>query len=129
LEQAGLDAAVTAAGAIARFRSLLVAKDGRLVLERYFGGTSSPTLFDVRSVTKSVVSLLTGIAIERGHLPGLDTPIGSYLTDEVDLDDLDRTITIRHLLSMTSGIDWDETSGPSYVGVSWWGAGEWGLRN
>ncbi len=114
LEQAGLDAAVTAAGAIPQFRSLLVAKDGRLVLERYFGGTSSSTLFDVRSVTKSVVSLLTGIAIERGDLPGLDTPIGPYLTEDFDLDDIDRTITIRHLLSMTSGIDWDETSGPSY---------------
>ena len=56
------------ASAIPRFRSLLVARHGRLVAEYYFGGGDSTTLFDVRSVTKSVVCALTGIA--TGHLFG-----------------------------------------------------------
>jgi CubicO group peptidase (beta-lactamase class C family) len=51
------------ASAIPRFRSLLVARHGRLVAEYYFGGGDSTTLFDVRSVTKSVVCALTGIAL------------------------------------------------------------------
>src|SRR5438309_11973260 len=66
----GLLGAAGDASGIPRFRSLLVARHGRLVAEYYFGGTDSTTLFDVRSVTKSVVCALTGIALRDGVLPG-----------------------------------------------------------
>jgi CubicO group peptidase (beta-lactamase class C family) len=83
-EQAGIDPAalaqaVSAAAAASRCRSLLVARHGRLVLEQYFGGADSATRFDVRSVTKSVVSALVGIAIAQGKLPGISGTVGSYL--------------------------------------------------
>jgi hypothetical protein len=54
MEAGSLAGAVERAAAIPRFRSLLVARHGRLVLERYFGGTQEGDLLDVRSVTKSV---------------------------------------------------------------------------
>src|SRR5437773_9838312 len=72
-----LGAAGDASG-IPRFKSLLVARHGRLVAEYYFGGSDSTTLFDVRSVTKSVVCALTGIALRDGILPGTAAPIAPY---------------------------------------------------
>ncbi len=99
---------------IPRFRSLLVARHGRLVAEQYFGGTDSTTLFDVRSVTKSVVGALTGIALHDGVLPATAAPIALYLAREDTLDAVDSAVTVRHLLTMTSGYAWDETAGPDY---------------
>jgi CubicO group peptidase (beta-lactamase class C family) len=110
----GLLAAERDAAAIPRFRSLLVARHGRLVAEHYFGGTDSTTLFDVRSVTKSVVSALTGIALRDGVLPGTSTSIAPYLSPSDTLDAADSAVTVRHLLTMTSGYLWDETTGPDY---------------
>ena len=100
-----------------RMRSLLVVRNGRLVVEEYFGGARANTLHDVRSVTKSVVSALTGIALERGDIGGLDDPVADYLGSLVpDLDPDKGSITIRQLLTMTSGLEWDETGGfGSYV--------------
>ena len=100
-----------------RMRSLLVARNGRLVVEEYFGGARANTLHDVRSVTKSVVSALTGIALERGDIRSLDDPVSDYLGSLVpDLDPDKGAITIRHLLTMTSGLEWDETGGfGSYI--------------
>lgn len=95
-----------------RMRSLLVVKDGRLVVEEYFGVGDPDGLHDVRSVTKSVVSALTGIALARGDIHSLDDPAADYLGPLVpDLDPEKRAITIRHLLTMTSGLEWDESGG------------------
>lgn len=94
-----------------RLRSLLVVKDGRLVVEEYFNG-SQGDLHDVRSVTKSVVSTLTGLVIERGDIGGADDTIGNYLDSLVaDLPPEKAAITIGHLLTMTSGLEWDESGG------------------
>src|SRR2546425_9667876 len=102
-------AAAGDASGIPRFRSLLVARHGRLVAERYFGGTDSTTLFDVRSVTKSVVGALTGIALRDGVLSATAAPIAPYLAPADTLDSVDSAVTVRHLLTMTSGYAWDET--------------------
>jgi len=64
-----------------------VARHGRLVAEYYFGGTDSTTLFDVRrSVTKSVVCALTGIALRDGVLRGTATFDRAYLAAVDTLD-------------------------------------------
>ena len=107
-------AAESAAARVSRVRSLLVARHGRLVLERYFGGADSTTLFDVRSVTKSVVSALTGIALSRGLLPSLNATVGAYVGPPATLDHGDSAVTIANLLTMTSGYQWNETGGNDY---------------
>ena len=117
--EAGIDAtalarAVSQATAASRCRSLLVARHGTLVLEQYFGGVDSTTRFDVRSVTKSVVSSLVGIAIAQGKLPGVSTTVGAYLGPPDTLDAGDRAVTVAQLLTMTSGYSWNETSGGDY---------------
>ena len=109
-----LGVAASSAAAIPRFRSLLVARRGRLVLEQYFGGADSSTVFDVRSVTKSVVSALTGLALAAGKLPSLDAAVGRYIGAPDTLDAADSAVTVRDLLTMTSGYQWDELSGDDY---------------
>jgi CubicO group peptidase (beta-lactamase class C family) len=101
---------------------VVVIRHGMVVYERYFTGEDlrewSPigvvphdtnTLHNTESITKDVVALLAGIAFDRGWLRDLDDPIFSFLPEYADLrtPDNDR-ITIRHLLSMTSGLDWPE---------------------
>ena len=97
------------AGRIDRVRSLLVVRRGRLAYERYSGGWTADTLADVRSVPKSVVSTLVGIAIEQGHLDGLDQPITDFLRQpEFGVRLEHASVNIRHLLMMTSGFFWTE---------------------
>ncbi len=100
-----------------RIRSLLVVRDGRLVVEEYFGVGGPDDLHDVRSVTKSVVSALVGFSLARGEIGSLDDPVSGYIEDIVpDLGPAHGAITIRQLLTMTSGLAWDESGGfGSYI--------------
>lgn len=99
------------AKAIGNLRSLIISKDDQILSEKYFHSYRSDSLDHVRSVTKSVIGILTGIAIEKGFIESIDQPIGDYLGDSYPKyeDKLSR-ITIRHLLTMTAGFDWDEST-------------------
>jgi len=115
LDAATLDAAAAQAAAISRFRSLVIVRDGRLVLERYFGGTGPDDLADVRSGTKSVVSTLVGIALAEGYLSSLDQTLAELLPPSVAVLRPDEEgITLRNLLTMTGGWDWDESTAAAY---------------
>ena len=90
--------------------SLLVIRHGALAFERYMRGMMPGRLHNLKSATKSVTSLLTGVALATGDLGGLDEPLG-YIMPEVFAtagDQDKRAITIRHLLTMRSGLEWDE---------------------
>lgn len=91
-----------------KIHSMLVVRNGRLVFERYYSGFGPDTPHDLRSATKSITSLLTGIAIERGAVVGVDAPLMDYLAraypDVQDKDD----ILLSHLLTMRSGLDCDD---------------------
>jgi CubicO group peptidase (beta-lactamase class C family) len=90
-------------------RCLLVEQAGKIVLEEYYNGGKAETRYDVRSVTKSVVSLLFGIALAEGRLKSPDQTIGEFLgKDFPGLDRAVSAITVRQLLAMTSGIPWRE---------------------
>jgi CubicO group peptidase (beta-lactamase class C family) len=97
--------------------SALLVRHGYIVGERYYQGHDSTERFDLRSATKSVVSVLAGIAIDRKLIRGPDQPIADLVPEAFLGDDLDarkRRITIRHLLTMTSGLDWNEADAGSY---------------
>src|SRR5262249_17272704 len=74
---------------------------------------TAETKHDLRSISKSVISLLIGIAFDRGWLTDLDASIFSFFPEYGDLrtPEKDR-ITIRHVLTMSSGLAWDELSVP-----------------
>jgi CubicO group peptidase (beta-lactamase class C family) len=91
--------------------SIMVIRHGYVVYEEYFGGSNASTLLSVRSVTKSVMSAIVGIALENGDLPSLDITLEDALPDYFENgENADKSnITLRNLLMMRSGIDWGET--------------------
>lgn len=96
--------------------SILVIRDGAIVLEEYFGGCDSGQKHILNSCTKSIVSALTGIAIDQGLIAGETSRVWDFFPEYADVraDPLKAKIEIRHLLSMTSGIDWPQY-GPDNV--------------
>ena len=115
LSEAAVAAAVDRAQAESRIQSLLVVKDGYLVVEQYFGGSDEGSLFDVRSVTKGVVGALTGIALQDGILDSLDQPVGPLLRGVAEqVPARFDSVTVRHLLQMTSGLEWPENNGDAF---------------
>jgi len=90
-------------------RCLLLERNGVLVMEDYFNGSDAARTNDVRSVTKSVMAALVGIAIEQGLIRGLDDRIGDYVGRLFPgLEPRKADITVRHLLTMSSGLPWRE---------------------
>jgi CubicO group peptidase (beta-lactamase class C family) len=102
--------------------AVLIEHDGRLVYEEYFDGKDEKwgvplrdvthtrdMRHDLRSVTKSVVSALVGVAAASGAIKSLDAPLLDYFPEYHDLQvPARRQITIRHALSMSAGLEWDE---------------------
>jgi len=109
-----LKAALDGAEALAPLQAVVVAQDGRIVAERGYRGhkTTAPTA--IMSASKSIVSALVGIAIDKGVLKGVDQPIAPLLAEQLpaDADPLLKTVTIGNLLSMQAGLR--STSGPRY---------------
>lgn len=96
--------------------SVLLVKDGHLIIEEYFKQHSLAEQHDLRSVTKSIRSILIGIAIDRGFIDNVNDPISKYLKNTKSTknrDERKEKITIKHLLTMSSGLDcndWDKMS-------------------
>lgn len=124
-EDVGLDSAaindlVTSlvGGEAGEIHSLLIAKDGKLVVEEYFHGYGRNDTHRLASVTKSVSSLLVGLALELGKIESVDTPLLDFFPQHADLrtQSWDR-ITLRHLLTMSMGLDWTDEEGRQIHGA------------
>jgi CubicO group peptidase (beta-lactamase class C family) len=89
--------------------ALLVLRRGVLVHEQYFNGFSRDSMGTSFSVAKSVVSLLIGMAIADGRIQSVDDPVTRYLPELLAQDSRFGQITLRHLLMMRSGIDFQES--------------------
>jgi CubicO group peptidase (beta-lactamase class C family) len=85
-------------------RSLLVARDGRLVFERYYGGAAVDQVFEVYSITKSVTSALVGIALADGKLESVDQRLVDFFPGYAGAaDPRVRRVTLGDLLTMRAG--------------------------
>lgn len=100
----GIVAIFTEAGESERMRSLLMMHKGELVAEGYFNGAGPETAANLKSVTKSLVAALVGVAIRKGWIESVDDPIKSYLPERFATDSEKTAITIRQLLTMSSGL-------------------------
>lgn len=106
--------------------SIIVYKENAIVFEEYYNNTNSQTLFQVKSVTKSVVSSLAGIAKDQGKLPELSTSLLSIFPEYTlnrtsnpnvwysDFlayqDSIRKLLTVKDLLTMQSGYLWDDNN-------------------
>jgi CubicO group peptidase (beta-lactamase class C family) len=91
--------------------SVLLVKNGKLILEEYFHGYNRERLHEIRSATKSIGSVLTGIAIDRGFIKNADETIYPYFKSYEPPKQWDvrvRDITLKNLMTMTSGYDCDD---------------------
>lgn len=100
-----------AAAELPRLHSLLASWRGELLLEHYARGRRATDLANVKSVAKSVISTLVGIAIARGLIDNVETPVASFFP-ELRRDPHKRAITIEDLVTMRSGLA--STSGRNY---------------
>lgn len=123
--EARLDKAI-ADNRVWNLHGLVVLRNDRLVLERYFEGddrargigdighvTFRPdTMHDLRSCSKSIIGLLYGIALQQGRVPPPEARLFSAFPEFADLADKDGRdrLAIQHVLTMTMGTDWDESS-------------------
>ena len=88
--------------------ALLVLENGQIVYEKYFLDGGSDVLTGAFSMTKSVLGLLVGIALQEGKIKSLNEPISNYINEWQGRDE--GKITIKHLLTMTSGLNWNENA-------------------
>ena len=115
--------AFDAAALLPRLQALVIAQHGEIRAERRFRGPGLDSAVNIKSVSKSVISALVGIAIERGKLSGVDQAIAPFFARELTKGHDPRLdqITIGNLLSMQSGLV--RTSGPGYG--AWIGSSHW----
>jgi CubicO group peptidase (beta-lactamase class C family) len=108
------ESTVAAAREMPRLQSLLVNWRGTLVLEEYFNGAVAARPANVKSVSKSVISALVGVAIDKGLIKNVRQPIAPYFPGMLERseDTAKRRITIEDLLTMRSGLQ--STSGRNY---------------
>ncbi|QBA21206.1 class C beta-lactamase-related serine hydrolase [Chryseobacterium indologenes] len=106
--------------------SFIVSQNDKLIYEYYSHGANKETIFSIKSVTKSIVSVLAGIAQDKNILPNLNTPVLKILPEynvsrssfknisniegKVAHDSIRNTLTLRNLLTMQGGFDWIENS-------------------
>jgi len=91
--------------------SLLIIRNGYLVLEEYFDGFDAETVNSLQSVTKSFTSAVMGIAIEQGKIKGVDEKVLDFFPDIHDIENMDdrkASMKFRDLLTMRSGTDYTE---------------------
>jgi CubicO group peptidase (beta-lactamase class C family) len=115
LDPAAMAAVVKQARTLPRLRALLVMRHGETLAEhRFNGGPPLDRPVNVKSASKTLLSALAGIAIERGVLKGVDQPILSVLRADapVPSDPRLERVTVSHLLSMRAGLE--RTSGAYY---------------
>ena len=112
------------AGQFPNTHAVLIERDGRLVCEQYFTGSDeiwggavenrtlvASSLHDLRSVSKSVTSALVGIALGKDFDQAVARPIRSFFPNRQLRPQLD-AITLRHVLTMTAGFEWNEMTVP-----------------
>ena len=107
----------------ARVRAIIVARAGTIHLAERFRGPALDRAVNVKSISKTLVAAVTGAAIDRGLVSGVEARLGELMSDLIpaDADPRVRNITVADLLTMQAGLE--RTSGRNYGG--WVASGNW----
>ena len=90
-------------------QGVLIVQNDSIVYEKCTGDITPDKIAGVFSVTKSITSLLCGIAVDEGYIKSVDDAVTDYLPELKKGDPMWQKLTIRHLLDMQSGLDFDDT--------------------
>jgi len=103
-------------GDIDNIHGIVVIKNGKLVLEEYFDGFDQETKHRIMSASKSVTSILIGMAIDRGMIKGVDTGVYEFFPEYEGTKWIDQqyAINLKQVLTMTAGLDWNDWQYPGY---------------
>lgn len=86
-------------------QGVLIIHNDTIIYEKCTGEMATDKIVGVFSVTKSITSLLCGIAVDDGYIKCIDDPVTNYLPELRKEDPMWQKLTIRHLLDMRSGLD------------------------
>jgi CubicO group peptidase (beta-lactamase class C family) len=96
-------------------RQVLIVRNNTLVFEEYFGAATINSVSHMQSATKSIVAAIFGIAQGNGFVASIDDSPFDYLPEYQHLNGPQKAdISIRHVLSMTPGLEWNENSTPTF---------------
>ena len=119
LESAGVSSSIfqemenkISGGEFRKITSILLARNGKIVYEKYFEGSES-SLRNTRSATKTIASILVGIAIDKGFLESVRAPLMSFFPDKQPVKNPDPRkdkITVEDLLTMSSILECDDSN-------------------
>lgn len=120
---AALSAIRSRAGGFDQLHSLIVLKNGETLVEDRFRGPALDRVTNVKSVSKTIVATLLGMAIDRGAVPSVTTPLNQVAPRLIPAaaDPRARAITLEHLVTLRAGLE--RTSGDNYG--SWVSSGNW----
>ncbi len=105
--------------------SLVIARNGELIVDEYFNGYAADSLQKIWSITKSITGTIIGISADKGILSEKDS-IYKYLADYIPKATSSiASITIEHLMTMTSGLEWVELGGPKSEGFQLAYSNDW----
>ena len=90
-------------------QGVLIIQNDTIVYEKYWGDFAPDKLATVFSVSKSITSLLCGIAVDEGYIRSIDDAVTEYMPELKKKDPMWQKLTVRHLLDMRSGLDFDDT--------------------
>lgn len=104
-------------------RAILLFQDGKQVLAQVFRGPGIDQLVPVKSVSKTIVAALAGVAIDRGEIPSVESTLGELVPDLIPrkADPKVENITVENLLTMQAGLE--RTSGQNYG--AWVNSRDW----
>jgi CubicO group peptidase (beta-lactamase class C family) len=100
------------ASSLPNIYSFIVVKNGKLISENYYHGKSKKSLLHIRSITKSVSSILFGIALKEEQIPNTDIKLKDYFPSYINESSDARLneLSVQHILDMQSGFNWNENN-------------------
>jgi CubicO group peptidase (beta-lactamase class C family) len=108
--------------------SLIIVKNGYVVLEYYDSGFGKSSLFDIYSCTKSVTSSLIGMLMDKGEITSVEQPLSDFFPEIKEMGDAQKEqILLKHVLTMTIGIEWPFSGGREVYMDNIRGSRDWNL--